>query len=700
MPYDETPVQDAAEAATDDDAIITLALERFDMCAKAENEFRKKALDDLNFYAGDQWPKDISDQRVLDKRPQLIINRLPQFVHQVSNDIRQNKPAPKVSPITEGATQETAEIIQGIIRHIGQQSSAEAVRSYAALYQVISGRGYYRILTRRVDPFSKDQELFLQRIKNPATVYMDPTAQEPDRCDAKWGFIIEDLTRDEFKVAYPNAQLSSAEEFRSTGDGAKDWASQDSIRIAEYFTRDVESMDVALLDDGSIVPVDKVLPGSNVIGTQVAEVPRVKWRKITCFEILEERDWPGQWIPIVPVLGEELDIDGKQDLIGMVRNAKDPQRMLNYWESAKTETIALAPRAPFIVAEGQVENHEEEWKQANVRNYAYLTYKPRTVGQELVAAPQRQVYEPPIQAITVAEGAAVEHLKATTGIYDASLGNRSNEISGVAIRQRESQGDVANYHFIDNLNVAITHEARMLVDLIPKIYDRPGRVMRIVGEDGTDRQVTLNAVHTDQSGVQKYYDLRLGRYDVVVDIGPSYKTKREASLDSMMQFAQAAPMLLPRFADLMVQAADWPMAKEIADRVRPPDVPGPGQKSPIPPEAQAQMQQLQQENAMLQQALDQANLLLNNKAMEIESKERMQARDNASEQWIQTMKTQADLIQKGVDTGSRESIALLQADIAMLTKHLDILQAKQKLAAAAEAAQQRNTAPPGGALPQ
>jgi hypothetical protein len=268
--------------------------------------------------------------------------------------------------------------------------------------------------------------------------------------------------------------------------------------------------------------------------------------------------------------------------------------MLNYWESAKTETIALAPRAPYLVAEGQLENHEREWKLANLRNYPYLTYKPKAVGQELVPPPQRQVYEPPIQAITLAQAQAVDHLKATTGVYDASLGNRSNETTGVAIQARQVQGDTANFHYIDNLATSITHEARILIDLIPKIYDRPGRVARIIGEDGSERQVTLNQPFND-GGQSRIYDLNVGRYDVVTDIGPSFTTRKAESMEGMLGFAQVAPELVPRYADLYVQGQDWPLADEIADRVRPPDIP-PKDQTPIPPQAQQQISQLSQEN--------------------------------------------------------------------------------------------------------
>ena len=670
----------AYAASKDDEEFLRLAKERFKLAQEAESAFRKLALEDLEFYSGDQWDAIIKEQRRKDLRPCLTINRLPQFVHQVSNEVRQNKPAAKVSPVDDYGDVKTAETIQGIIRHIERQSKADTVRSYAAFYQIVCGRGYYRIIAKYADPMTFDQELYLERVKNPLTVYMDPTCHEPDYSDANWGFIIEDLTRDAFKALYPDAERSSAEEFRSTGDGEPDWASHDKIRVAEYFTRDLESQQIALLADGSVVPLEQLPPGvpAPVVATRTTEVPRVRWSKITCYEVLEQREWPGQWIPIIPVLGEEYDLDGKTQLTGMVRNAKDPQRMLNYWESAKTETIALAPRVPFIAAEGQLENHEKEWAQANVRNFAVLQYKVKEAGGNLVPAPQRQIYEPPIQAISMAQAGAVENLKAATGIYDASLGNRSNETSGIAIRQRQSQGDTANYHYVDNLATSITHETRQLIDLIPKIYDRPGRVARIIGEDGHEEKVRLRgdpdqplppAPYQEQDQT-KMYDLNAGRYDVAIDIGPSYKTKRQEAVESMLGFAQVAPGLVPQYADLFAKAMDWPLSQKIAERVRPPNLPQEGEEQ-IPPQAMQQMQQMKQENEQLTQALNEASRVIESKQLEIDSKERIAGAQIQSDERIAMGKDRTTLVSKTADVGSRESISERQARTALAVKGVD-----------------------------
>lgn len=692
--------EDIGEKAYNDEDLLNTARERFQLCAESESEMREKFLTDLEFYDGEQWDQSIKQQRLLDRRPCLTINRLPGSVHQVTNEIRKDKPAPDITPVDDKGDVQTAEVLQGLIRHIEQQSNAPAVRSYASFYSVVTGRGYYRVTTDYTDPMGFDQEIYLKRIHNPATVYMDPACNEQDCSDAEWCFIVTDLTEEKhraFRKRY-GKEISSAENFRSIADGDPLWRWQGGVRIAEYFCRHMERVEIAMLGDGSVVPLEQVRPGTPILARRTTEVPRVERAVIDGAEVLERTEWPGRWIPVITVYGEEYNINGRQKISGMVRNAKDPQRMLNYWESAKTELIALAPRTPWVVAEGQLENHEQEWAQANTRNFAYLQYKVKDVNGHPVPPPQRQAYEPPVQAITVAQAQTIDHLKATTNVYDASLGNRSNETTGIAIRARQVQGDTANYHYKDNLAIAVTHEARILIDLIPKIYDRPGRVARIIGEDGSSRSVQLmpknlppeqqqaliNSVRQPENGqIMSIYDLNAGRYDVTVGIGPSYATKRQESADSMLAFAQAAPELVPRYADLFVRAQDWPAAKEIADRVRPPDIP-PDDETPIPPQVQAQMSQMQQQNEQLQLLNQEMMQIIQGKKVEAESKERMQREQIASDERIAAEKNQTTLVSKAADVGSQDSSTLLMAELRNLEIRIKQLQAREALQAKAE----------------
>lgn len=648
--------------STETESFLAKARERFKLAQEAEARIREEALADLEFRAGRQWPDDVRSQRTLDKRPCLTINRLPSIIKQVTNEQRQNRPAIKVSPVDDHADPETAEVIQGIVRHIEVNSNADQAYDKAHEDAVTMGFGYFRVVTEYLDPRSFDQEIVIKRIRNPFTVYFDPACQEPDYSDARFAFIVEEVSKDEYKELYPRSEMAGLTDFASVGDRAAGWLTGSSVRVAEYFYVEKQPRTLAVLADGSVVFLEEVPEGAQVVAKRETQVPTVHWCKINGIEKLEETAWPGQWIPIVPVLGDELDINGERQLIGMVRDAKDPQRMYNYWATAETEMIALAPRAPFIGAEGQFEGHEVAWKQANVRNFAYVEYKPTSVAGHPIPPPQRQVFEPPIQAISMARMQSAEDLKATTGIYDASLGARSNETSGVAIQARQREGDVANFHFTDNLSRAIRHCGRILIDLIPKVYDTP-RVVRIIGADEQQKTVQVNQPFME-GGVNKLYDLSVGRYDVTVSAGPSFMTKRQESVASMMELTKTYPQLAQIAGDLLVKNMDWPGADQIAERLKkllPPELQDDEEK-PIPPCVQAQMNALMEQHKQLTAALDQATEALNTKKLELESRERIEA-----------LKVQADLVKTEAQLASKEGIELLRAEIAAISRRLDVL---------------------------
>jgi hypothetical protein len=664
MDYD-----DKKDGLTGDEKLLQQARERFKLASEAEESIRRESLEDLRFRAGEQWPENIKIDRQNSGRPCLTINRIPQFLRQVTNEIRQNRPAIQVNPVDDQADPETAEILQGIMRHIEVSSDADVAYDTAAEHAATFGFGYLRVITDYVDESSFDQEIKIERIRNPFSIYFDPECQKTDYSDARWAFVVQDMDRDEYKGHYPNSELSGLADMTSVGDQAPGWITGKSVRIAEYWHIDHEEQELALLADGTAVPASAVPTGVPVLRTRTVQVPKVYWCKVNGLEVLEKQEWPGRWIPIVPVLGDEVIVNGDRQLFGLVRFARDPQRMYNYWATAETEMIALAPKAPFIGAAGQFEGFERQWQSANVRNLPYLEYKPVSHAGVPMGAPQRQVYEPPIQAISHARMQANDDLKATTGIYDASLGARSNEQSGRAILARQREGDVANFHYADNLARSIKHLAKILLDLIPQIYDAP-RVMRIIGAEEQERVVQINAPTRDK-GVERIYDLSVGQYDVTVSVGPSFSSKRQEAVDSMMQLSQAYPPLMQVAGDLLVKNMDWPGAAEIAERLKkllPPNLQeGDENEQQVPPAVQAQMAQIAQQNEQLSQALNQATDDLRTKRMEIESRERIEA-----------MKAQTELVKIEAQLSSRENIELLKQEIAALKQTIATVAADEQ----------------------
>jgi len=567
---------------------------RFTMAISAFSDSREDELDDLRFMAGSpdnqwQWPADVLATRgsvqgqTINARPCLTINKLPQHVRQVTNEQRQNRPTGKVIPADDRADIAVAEILDGIVRHIEYISDADVAYDTACDNQVTFGEGYIRILTEYAREDSFDQDIKIGRVRNSFSVYMDPAIQDPCGADAEWCFITEDISKEDYARRYPDASPISSLMTQGVGDQSlSQWLSGDMVRIAEYFYIEHKTATLNLYP-GNITafnnsPLDKQLRAQFGKPARSRQVDRkqVKWIKTNGFEVLEERDWAGKWIPVVRVVGNEFEVDGQMYISGLVRNAKDAQRMYNYWVSQEAEMLALAPKAPFIGYGGQFEGYEMQWKTANTNNWPYLEVNPDVTdgaGSPL-PLPARAAPPLPQTGLIQAKMGAADDIKTTTGQYNPSLGAESNERSGRAILARERQADVGTYHYVDNLSRAVRHVTRQLVDLIPKIYDTE-RVARIVGIDGEVDMVRINPMQPepvrelrDQMGnvVEKIYNPSVGIYDVKVTTGPGYMTKRQEALDAMSMLLQSNPQLWSVAGDLFIKNMDWPGAQEMAAR--------------------------------------------------------------------------------------------------------------------------------------
>jgi hypothetical protein len=601
--------------------ILATARSRLDMAIGALSESREDEIDDLKFYAGSpdnhwQWPADVLATRgavqgqTINARPCLTINKLPQHVRQVTNDQRQNRPSGKVIPADDKADVDVAEIFNGMVRHIEYISDADVAYDTACENQVSYGEGYIRILTEYCDDDTFDQDIKIGRIRNSFSVYMDPTIQDPCGSDAKWCFITEDVTKADYERMYPDSAPITTLQSLGVGDqNLSQWLNEDTIRIADYYYVDYDRETLNLYP-GNITafegsPEDKLLKSQFGKPTKSRESDRckIKYCKINGYEILEEREWAGKYIPVVRIVGNEFEVDGRLYVSGIVRNAKDAQRMYNYWVSQEAEMLALAPKAPFIGYGGQFEGYETQWKTANTTNWPYLEVNPDVTDGSGSILPLPQRAQPPMASsgLLQAKAGASEDIKASTGQYNASLGMSSNERSGKAILARQREGDVGTYHYGDNLARGVRHITRQLVDLIPKIYDTQ-RVARIIGEDGETDMVKIDPMQAepvkkivDQQGnvIDKIYNPSVGKYDVVVTTGPGYATKRQEALEAMAQLLQGNPQLWQVAGDLFVKNMDWPGAQEMAKRFAKTIDPKLMQDGDKPPELQAAEQQIQ-----------------------------------------------------------------------------------------------------------
>ena len=584
--------------------------ERYDEGWSSDVRNRDEMESDLRFVAGEQWPDDVRLQRESDERPCITENRLPQFVRQVANDMRANPPAVKVIAGSGGADKAVADILTGMVRNIESRSATLRPYVTAGASAARCSIGHWRILTEYTSPTSFEQEIKIAPIHNPFAVVWDPVAVAATREDANWCFVIDEMSEDDFAREYPKAQPISFD-----SNDAESWSSnwmnggRKTVRVAEYWRKVREPATVCMLMDGSTGFKDdlpKDLPPEMIVNERESDRVRVEVIKTNGFEILEKaQEWPTRHIPIVPVVGEEYSVGEHRVRHSVIRFAKDSQTIYNYWLSTQTEHLALQPKAPFVATAKQVANYAEIWKTANTRNHSVLIFD---VDKDApTSRPMRE--QPPASSAAFSEQVmrAADGMQATTGIYEAGLGAQGNETSGKAIMARQREGDVGTFEFRDNLNASVEHTGRILIDLIPIIYDTP-RMVRILGEDGEEDFAEINKpVQDPQTGQQTIEnDLSIGEYGVHVRSGPSYTTRRQEAAESMMQFIQTAPQAASIVLDLIAKNMDWPGADEFAERFKkqlPPNL----QPETDDPEEQQQRQMAAQE-AQQAQAVQQRGM--------------------------------------------------------------------------------------------
>lgn len=646
---------------TDADAIKD-AKEAFEAAQEHENENRLDALDDIRFARlGEQWPEKIRKDRELEGRPCLTINRLPAFIRQVVNDARQNRPAITCHPVDSGSDPDTAEILNGLIRNIEQSSDADVAYDTALDFAVTGGFGYFMIDLEYATDDAWDQDIVIRAIPNPFSVYGDPNSTAADSADWDTAFVLDTLSRAQFEARWKGAEFGSFTDVPHSAERRID--TDDAAVIASFWKREQVKRKIYLLSDGRVVDektLKELQPALAAQGITVEGRPReVQSHKVTQQlmsggEVLEKVDWAGKYIPIVPVYGEDLFVDGRRRLRGLVRDAKDPQRMFNYWRTTSTELVALAPKAPFIGRKGAFETDAGKWASANTQSHPFIEYD----GPE---APMRQGFSGvPAGALQEALNAS-DDMKNIMGLHDASLGAKSNETSGRAIMARQREGDVSTFHYIDNLSRAIRHAGRILVDLIPKVYSTP-RVLRIIGPNGDASKVQVNEKIVEQQQgpqgelqqVEKIYDLSAGRYDVTVKAGPSFTSRREEAATQMIELIRAYPPAAPMIGDLLAKNLDWPGADEIADRLK---AMLPAQLQGESPEAQQAKQQM----AQLAQALQAANAKLA-EAQQNAANEARELEIKAYEAETDRMKAQADI--------ARDDRAAAEQQLAGIVKQL------------------------------
>ena len=670
-------------------SIVDTARDRWQRAKDVNGTLRQQAIEDTRFVMGDsdnqwQWPEDVySNRAAISGKPCLTINVTAQHCNQIINAIRQNRPSAKVSPVDSNADKKTALILGGMLRSIQSYSNADTAHDIAAEHAVYGGEGFWRVLTEYESDESFDQVICIKPLVNPQLVIIDPDAVEPDRSDAKWGMIFEDLGKDQFREEYPEMDCSSWVE------DPQGWNSKDKVRRAEYFWCESKPDKLLRLADGSTVRESALPEGVKRFGQSlvspdgmqieiVAERETYKkvwyWCKLVGGETepVDKKVWPGSYLPIITVVGKELNVNGEIVRKGVVRDLKDSGRMVNYSYSAAVETLALQTKTPYMASAESIAGFEDIWGAANIENRAYLPYNEFDMEGRPLNMPQRQAPAQMAVAQVQMLQLSTEQMRASSGQQNANFGIRSEAQSGVGIQRLKAQGEIATFHFPDNLARALKYEAKVILDLIPKVYDTQ-RVVRILGLDGKESAAVLNPemeqphadLQTADEEVKEAFNPNVGRYDVAIDTGPSYQTQRQEAADTLTSLTQANPQLMQVAGDLVVRSFDFPMADELATRLAkalPPELQDKeGHPGDIPPQIQQVLQQAAQEIQGLQQQLQESQSGMDAKRLEAETKLQIAQSQQETQRYIAE-----------INADAKKDVAELAGAIQLMAKKLDV----------------------------
>ena len=557
-----------------------LIRKRFERSLNADDENRGKALEDIRFRNGDQWDQQAKREREEEGRPALVFNRCEGFIDQVTGDARQNKIDIKVTATDNSPY---APIYEKIIDKIERDSKATIAYQTALDHSAGSGFGWIRVGTKYEDG-SFNQEGTIERITNQFSVYPDDTAKEQTKSDMKWCFVSIYMDKDEFKKKYPKAD-SGAQLNTAKGEAYENWFGDD-VRIAEYFELRETKITIYLLQNNQVVDSVENISPEFIVDQREDTTYDVYRSLINGTQYLEEpKRIAGKYIPLVFVAGKELHEEGKTHYRGVIRHAKDAQVAYNFHRNASAEAVGIAPKSPWLATAEQIEGYAEMWRTANTKNFSALIYNHKAGQPPPMRQPPAGV---PMGAVNEA-AMALDDLKGTTSIYDPSLGAASNETSGKAILARQSQGSNATFAYRDNLAIAVEQVGRVLVCIIPEIYDGE-RILKLQMSEG-EQDVTVNQAVMDGQGQPAILnDLTQGKYTVQVTTGTSYATQRIEARDTLMQLVQVSPEVRQVAMDKVFESFDFQGADEIAKRLTPPDP-----NNPPPPNAEQQVQMMEAE---------------------------------------------------------------------------------------------------------
>jgi hypothetical protein len=668
-------------------SIIETAKQRFHDAKTASADQREDYRKCMRMTFGDQWDAKLRSSREKAGRPALSFPVLHTYVQRVTNQARKERPQPKVNAVGGGASQEVAEVFEGLLRHVHTASAADVAYDTAVECAGAGGWGYYEFTTEYVDDTSFNQEPRIRRVLDPLTIYFDPNAIEPDYSDAKYYFKRRRMHKDEFKREFG----VEADSDWGDDDRVADWIDGDYVYICEYCYVDTKTRELWQLQDGTTAYADEIekIPGYftlQPVNKRKVQENTIKKCIIDGARVLEETVWLGRWLPMVPVLGKEVIVDDKRKLFSVISFALDSQKLVNATGSGVAEQLQLSARAPFIGAKGSMK--DKRWDD-NTQNWSKLEYEPFDDEGRPLPPPQRNAYEAPVQALTQSLMLFSDNVKRAVGYVDTIQNPSQADLSGIAVQRREAQSDLTNSHFEDNLVRSQWHGGRILLDLIKKYIDTP-RAMRILAPDGSVSMKAITMAMEPGGEAPKvagyegkpHVRIDVGQYDVTISTGPSYTSRLEAETDALLKTLQADPNLWAGFADVLFKLMGYPELEQRAKMLLPPAIQEAiaNQEENISPEAQAKimqlaqkLQQAQQQSQGMAQAIQKLMFERQAKIIESETKVHVAAMDNASKEKIAGINGAADVQVQSMKHGHDTATNIHAADQEWDLKLMEIL---------------------------
>lgn len=634
-----------------------------------------------------QWTaQEISEYRQ-EFKPRMSFNMAPRFILNLQGEFASNTPALQSRALDNStASQARIDLSEGITRKISFDSRNNIIYQTTFGCALSGGYGAYgtEVVPETVMSFNLIPRFYL--IQDPTTCFWDPSARDPDKGDGALCGRSFTMSKDEFKSRFPDVEAPESYSAANSFSRSFSWLTENDIVVVDYYEKEYFKRHIAQLSDGAVMDFDKAeelverstniankikkLSENSLEPIQSQQIPKleiVKDGMVDDFkivfyravkgQIIDRSEWDGKKLPIIFQPGVSRWVDGKEKTISFIHWMKDAQRAYNYSRSEYMYRLKLTRYEPFLLSEGMAQGHEREWKEAH-RARAALFYKEVPSGKIPVRQPPQEVP----QSLLAASNQSLSDMQNTTGRFEANLGAQGNETSGVAIQSRQAPGNMNAFQFFENARLAIESGARVISDLLPKLFDTE-RNVSVQQDNGKIISKTINVKDDDDTS------LPLEELNIQITVGSSFEQQQAQAVEQLLSLVSALPPLGAVVPDLVVENLNIKNAPQLVKRIQdfvlnPMMV---AQESGDPQkiqQAQAQTQQQQQ----VQQAMEQLQMLLQKTAAQDDQIRALASQTSSQANMMNAQTNRIEAISKGAVESQKAEAEENKANMELVTQ--------------------------------